>query len=76
MKTFCNCFREQSIISVGDASFIEEKCVNAENLDMSLNLFTDINTILQILHLMPKLRSVHMKGKFLIEKLLFISIIF
>ena len=54
--------REESIVSVGDTSFIAEKCVNTENLDMSLNLFYDINDILKIIQLMPKLRSTQLKG--------------
>ena len=49
-------------MSVGDEALIAEKCCKTEHLDMSLNLFYDINEILKVLHLMPRLISVQLKG--------------
>lgn len=62
--------REESIESVGDEEYIAEKCINTENLDLSLNLFHDINDIVRIIHLMPQLKSVQLKGLLYLNSLM------
>lgn len=54
--------REEGIVSVGDGDYIAEQCGNSENLDMSLNLMYDVDKVVELIYLMPKLRGVQFKG--------------
>jgi len=57
--------REESISSIGDVEYIRAGCTGSVNLDLSLNLFSELSDIITLLFLMPKLECIHLKGNVL-----------